>query len=217
MSRNPYENVGGAAQLQRSVLVLMDILGYTAITQEAELNGTQQELLQRLHKPLSAAPQHLEEKYSTLAGLNKITDKDRYALKAFTDNIVVAWPIRDDAEIELGSAFSKVAEFQFAMALEGFFVRGAISLGDVYVDDIAVFGDALTQAHVGESKLARDPRIILTASATEAVKRHLEYYHSSKSAPQVRELGRNKAQSAQKQSANLFKIRVGCRLSQLFL
>jgi hypothetical protein len=120
MSRNPYENVDVTVQLRRSVFVLMDILGYTAMTQEAEHNGTQQELLQRLHSALSAGRQQLEEKYAALAGLKKLMDKDRYALKAFTDNIVIAWPIRDDAEIELGSAFSKVAEFQFTMALEGF-------------------------------------------------------------------------------------------------
>jgi hypothetical protein len=74
------------------------------------------------------------------------------------------------------------------MALEGFFIRGAISIGEVYIDDIAVFGDALTQAHTGESRLARDPRIILTASAVTAVKQHLNYYSSTKFAPQVKEL-----------------------------
>lgn len=188
MSRNPYENVDVTAQLRRSVFVLMDILGYTAMIQEAEHNGTQQDLLQKLHSSLSAGRNQLEEKHKAFEGLKKLTAKDRYALKAFTDNIVIAWPIIDDAEIELGSAFTKVAEFQFTMALDGFFIRGAVALGDAYVDDIAVFGDALTQAHIGESQFARDPRIILTDSAAQAVKQHLEYYHSPKFAPQVREV-----------------------------
>jgi hypothetical protein len=188
MSRNPYENVEGVPQLQRSVFVFMDILGYENLTRVAELDGTQQELLQRLHSALSKERKDLEGKDEGLAVLKKLTPKDGYALKAFTDNIVIAWPIIDDAEIELGSAFSKVAWFQFNMALEGFFIRGAISIGEAYVDDIVVFGDALTQAHTGESRLARDPRIILTESAMTAVKQHLNYYSSSKFAPQVREL-----------------------------
>jgi hypothetical protein len=188
MSRNPYENVEGAPQLRRSVFVFMDILGYENLTRVAELDGAQQELLQRLHSALSKERKDLEGKHERLAVLKKLTTKDRYALKAFTDNIVIAWPIIDDAEIELGSAFSKVAWFQFNMALEGFFIRGAISIGEAYVDDIVVFGDALTQAHTGESRLARDPRIILTESAVTAVKQHLNYYSSSKFAPQVREL-----------------------------
>jgi hypothetical protein len=98
---------------------------------------------------------------------------------------VIGWPIRDDGEIELGSAFWKVAWFQFDLALDGFFMRGAISLGNIYIDDVAVFGDALTEAHTAESQLARDPRIILTATAVAAVKRHLKYYASSQYAPQT--------------------------------
>lgn len=184
MSRNPYENAEGAPQLRRSVFVFMDILGYENLTHVAELDGTQQDLLQRLHSALSKERKALEG----LAVLKKLTTKDHYVLKAFTDNIVIAWPIIEDAEIELGSAFSKVAWFQFNMALEGFFIRGAISIGEVYVDDILVFGDALTQAHTGESRLARDPRIILTESAVTAVKQHLHYYSSPKFAPQVGEL-----------------------------
>jgi hypothetical protein len=46
-------------------------------------------------------------------------------------------------------------------------------VGKAYIDEIAVFGDALIEAYKGESELARDPRIILTSSAVEAVKRHL--------------------------------------------
>ncbi len=184
MSRNPYENAEGAPQLRRSVFVFMDILGYENLTHVAELDGTQQDLLQRLHSALSKERKALEG----LAVLKKLTTKDHYVLKAFTDNIVIAWPIIEDAEIELGSAFSKVAWFQFNMALEGFFIRGAISIGEAYVDDIVVFGDALTQAHTGESRLARDPRIILTELAVTAVKQHLHYYSSPKFAPQVGEL-----------------------------
>jgi hypothetical protein len=166
----------------------MDILGYTTMIQEAEHNGTQQALLQKLYSSLSAGRKQLEERHKAFESLKKLTAKDRYTLKGFTDNIVLAWPIIDDAEIELGSAFAKVAEFQFTMALDGFFIRGAIALGDAYVDDIAVFGDALTQAHIAESKFARDQRIVLTKSAVQAVEQHLKYYHSSEFAPQVREI-----------------------------
>ena len=153
MSRNPYENVEGPPQLRHSVFVFMDFLGYENLTRIAEFDGTQQELLQRLHSALSKERKALEDKHEGLAVLKKLITKDRYALKAFTDNIVIAWPIVEDAEIELGSAFSKVAWFQFNMALEGFFIRGAISIGEAYVDDIVVFGDALTQAHTGKSRL----------------------------------------------------------------
>jgi hypothetical protein len=191
MSRNPYETDGAAPSLQRSVFVFMDILGYADQIKSAEQAGTQQELLGRLHQALSEARSWLESKYEDIPEMAKLLPKDFYALKAFTDNIVIGWPIRSDAEIETGSAFSKVADFQFVMATKGFFVRGALSIGDAYIDDIVVFGDALTQAYIGESKLARDPRIILMESAVSAVKQHLQYYSSSNWAPQVRVLLRD--------------------------
>ena len=59
----------------------------------------------------------------------------------------------------------KLMNFQFSMSVRGFFVCGAISIGNAFIDDIVVFGDALTEAYLGESKLARDPRIILTEKA----------------------------------------------------
>lgn len=111
-----------------------------------------------------------------------------YVLKAFTDNIVLAWPIRQDAEIELGTVFSKLSDFQFTMSLEGFFVRGGISIGSAYVDDVVVFGDALSQAFIAENTLARDPRIVLAETAVRAVKVHLGYYASPRYAPQTSEL-----------------------------
>jgi hypothetical protein len=42
--------------------------------------------------------------------------------------------------MELGGAFRAVAGFQFEMINAGFFIRGAISVGNAYVDDIAVVG-----------------------------------------------------------------------------
>ncbi len=77
------------------------------------------------------------------------------------------------------------------MVVEGFFLRGALSVGDAYIDEIAVFGTALIEARDGESSLARDPRIILTSSAVEAIKKHLTYYDEPANAPQVRNVLRD--------------------------
>jgi hypothetical protein len=96
--------------------------------------------------------------------------------------------VHSDAESEFGSAFLRLTAFQLNMAIRGYFVRGAISVADAYVDDIAVFGDALIEAYVGESKLARDPRIVLTESAVRAAKSHLHYYSDPKDAPHSRDI-----------------------------
>lgn len=170
-----------------SVFVFMDILGYSDLMQQATKSGTQEQTLRSLYSALAGSRRELEGDDLDPV-FRELIKKDDFALKAFTDNIVIGWPVRDDAESEFGTAFWKLAMFQFNMAIRGYFVRGAISVAPAYVDEIAVFGDALGEAYVGESKLARDPRIILTASAVATAKGHLDYYHPPSRAPHVRDI-----------------------------
>jgi hypothetical protein len=166
----------------------MDILGYREMVAESEREGRQQEMLQSIHAALAAGRLILDGRYVGDDSLVKFGESEFFALKAFTDNVVLGFPIYEDGESEFGIAFSRLAYFQLSMVLKGYFVRGAVSVGDVYIDDIAVFGSALTDAYEGEQTLARDPRIILTSSAVERVKQHLTYYGNSAYAPQVRDL-----------------------------
>jgi hypothetical protein len=186
-NRNPYVKDGEGPQLKNSVVVFMDILGYREMAENAASAGTEPELLLRLHSTLESGQKFLK---GDLA-LPKLGLKDFYAVKAFTDNIVIGWPIRTDAESELGSAFFKVSFFQFNLALEGFFIRGGLSIGPLYMDDIAVFGRGLNEAYDAESRLARDPRIVLASSAEEAVKTHMRYYAGPDYSPQSRDLYRD--------------------------
>jgi len=187
MSRNPY-HTEEVPTLRNSVLAYMDILGYSDMIRESEELGTQQEVLSRLYTTLSKERERLEEKTDSQQQLREFIKKDNYALKAFTDNIVMGWPIRDDGEFEFWSAFSKLGIFQLHMVTSGFFIRGAISVGTAYIDEIAVFGKALTEAHKGESSLARDPRIILTTSAMKVAREHLTHYSEPRHAPHTRDI-----------------------------
>lgn len=187
MSRNPYIDEAQEPTLRQSVFVFMDILGYSDLMQQATKSGTQEKTLRSLHSALASSRRGLEDK-DIEPKLRELLKKDDFALKAFTDNIVIGWPVFYDAEHEFGTAFWKLAMFQFNMAIRGYFVRGAISVAPAYIDEIAVFGDALTEAYIGESKLARDPRIILTDSAVAAAKQHLNYYHPPSIAPHVRDI-----------------------------
>lgn len=187
MSRNPYIVDGQEPTLRESVFVLMDMLGYSDLISKSQQAGSQQDALRDLHNALSASRRGLEDQDYPVE-LRDLGEKDFYALKAFTDNIAIGWPVLSDAEIEFDRAFSRLATFQFKMAVRGYFVRGAISVAPAYVDEVVVFGDALTQAYKGESELARDPRIILTESAVRVAKNHLTYYSPPAPAPQVRDI-----------------------------
>lgn len=189
MSRNPYERDGQSPRMQHSVFAFVDMLGYQDLIDETKDQATQQDFLIQLHEALSSSRRWLD--YSNSPKLRALGEKDLFALKAFTDNIAIGWPIYRDGEAELGDAFGDLAAFQLVMVNAGFFVRGAISVGDVYLDEIVVFGDALSESYKGERELARDPRIVLTESARESVRGHLKYYANRHHAPQNRDVMRD--------------------------
>jgi hypothetical protein len=171
VSLNPYHVDGQDPTLRPSVYVYMDMLAYKEIVHQSKTAKDQQEMLRKLHHAFKyARAVYLESDKDD--PLLRLYQKQNYALKAFTDNIVMGWPIRKNPQWELDSAFRCLKHFQFQLVIEGFFIRGAISLGDAYIDEVAVFGGAVLEAYEGEVSLARDPRIVLTQSAVNVVQEH---------------------------------------------
>ena len=203
MPTNPYKST--SPRLRLSVIAFVDLLGYSDLIRECRSPTENLELLARLHATLQRSRQWLDGRPSGKSTQeDDDEEEDLHALVAFTDNIVIGWPvdpwglpeieldpILDDAESQLGLAFMGLAGFQFEMANAGFFVRGAVAVGDAYVDEYCVFGEGLLEAHEGESSGARDPRIVLTPSARDRVTSHLEYYRRAAGAPQNRDLLRD--------------------------
>jgi len=182
-SRNPYVDDDSGPKLKPSVVAFIDILGYRELVNSAANREESQQILDRLHASLLSGHAHVDpnRKDDIRRDIHK---KDLSAFRAFTDNIVIGYPISSDGEIELGQIFYDLSYFQTRLTLDGFFVRGAIAVGDLYIDDIAVFGAGLVDAYEAESKLARDPRIVLATSAKEAVRHHIGYYDVPTEAPQ---------------------------------
>lgn len=172
------------------MVAFIDVLGYEDMVLESEASGRPHDFLIRLRNSLSNAIRYLDEdkREDSLILHPKRFKKDLYRIRIFTDNIVIGYPVWDDAEAELGRIFSLLTFFQMEMVMHGFFLRGAISVGDLFMDDIVVFGNGLIEAYRGERDKARDPRIILTDSATKAVEQHLTYYAYPSCSPQARDL-----------------------------
>ena len=109
-SRNPYFNEAGP-KLVNSVAAFVDILGYRDITQEAVEAGSVGSLLTDLYEALQVArtdvdPNDSDDTYRSLLS------RDLSAFRSFTDNIVIGYPIADDAENELGLLFWDLSLFQ---------------------------------------------------------------------------------------------------------
>lgn len=116
-----------------------------------------------------------------------------YVLRIFTDNVVIGWPIPDhplhgDGESQLGHTFLNVAQYQLEMAVRGYLVRGGLAVGDLFMDDMVVFGPALVEAYRLESEVAVHPRVVLCDNAVRLARLHSKYYRPRRSAPQNEEL-----------------------------
>ena len=187
--RNPFLDDTGNPILRKSVVAFIDILGYEDLVLESEASKRPHDFLIHLRNSLSNAIRYLDENIRENGLiLQPLFKKDPYRIRVFTDNIVIGYPVWNDAEAELGRVFSLLAIFQLEMVTHGLFLRGAISVGDLFIDDTVVFGNGLIEAYRGERDKARDPRIILTDSATKAVEQHLTYYTYRSQSPQARDL-----------------------------
>ncbi len=147
MSRNPYADGVSDPILRSSIVAFCDILGYRDMLSEAQECGNLGEHLHQLHNALLGSHRFVDPNLRENI-LQDIRGKHLSAFRAFTDKIVVGRPIKDDGESELGQAFYELSHFQMSMTIEGFFIRGGISIGDLYMDDITVLGMKRGQVYV---------------------------------------------------------------------
>lgn len=114
-------------------------------------------------------------------------DRRFWELKAFTDNVVLGYPVPPRAEEQtLVHVLSDAAVLQRGLLLEGgFFVRGGIAFGDLYMDNDLVYGTSLLDAHETQEHVSIYPRIVLHQSAATLIPGHFRRYRLDES-PQGR-------------------------------
>lgn len=156
----------------------LDVLGFSDRIRESYKSKTQDTLLAKFHSILGKA----------IDKFKKESDDTTLYFKSFTDNIVLAQPgFSDDFESEFGFILWSLREYQFNMACEGFFIRGGLSIGPLFVDENSVYGTALLEAYELESKQAVNPIVVLSDDSMKLVNHHLTYYHGEQP-PQVRDV-----------------------------
>ncbi len=109
--------------------------------------------------------------------------------KTFSDNIILGCPIYFPhlGESEWWMTISQIAQYQLTMVLGGFFIRGALSFGPLYIDDEMIFGLSLIEA-VDLEKKAKYPRIVISSTAMDIVKEQMNFYANHRESPHNAEL-----------------------------
>lgn len=173
---NPYLNTEGQGELRNSVVAFLDVLGFKDLVRDAKDKGNSQQLFAEFQDALNEASfslrDHFAEDWCELSS-GEFEIKAKHKFRVFTDCILIGCPIGDSfhngALIKGLDAFLTVFNtlyfIQSQLTNRGFFVRGAITVDELYMDERSIYGLGLIDAYEAESKLAKYPRIILTKSA----------------------------------------------------
>jgi hypothetical protein len=128
---------------ERRVVAFYDVLGWRSHIKRAGRGAADISLLRRLILKTARG-----------ARIDKGLD---LRVSTFSDNVVVS-QIPGPCTPKL---LMQLAIWQLGAAINGFLLRGGVTIGDVVHEDEAVFGPGLNRAYYLESKIAMYPRIVL--------------------------------------------------------
>lgn len=157
MKYNPQPN----DELKQTLHIVahLDFLGATEKMKSPEQSS---EFLQKLHMIYNDVIDVMTEK--------ELSGDEGVNIRIFSDNIVIAKESQDCFDsIAIFTVFSYCCFFQAYALLHGLLVRGGISVGNFYMDEVFVFGEGLIKAHNKENKQAIYPRIIVDKSVLQGV------------------------------------------------
>lgn len=145
---------------KKYVVAFLDFLGASDKMKSSEESDS---FLQQIKKIYNSTLSLVEarNKNSTI----NMTD---IKVRIFSDNIVIAQECVPPLDIQESLNILMFSSYIQANALlDGALIRGAITAGNFYIDDMMVYGEALVRAHELESKIAIYPRIVIDREIAE--------------------------------------------------
>ena len=139
-------------KLEEHVVAFIDILGSSK-----KIRENSEESLNIVHKVYENALVSLEQLYE-----EKAVERLKPIVRIYSDNIVIAVPTK---QIGGFSAFISVAVLSGLIQHEflhyKYLVRGGISMGDFFNDNLMLWGEALLDAYYIENNVSIYPRIVI--------------------------------------------------------
>lgn len=114
----------------------------------------------------------------------QIAGNEAIQFKIFSDNIIIAKKLAGEKQNRLkdiNCLLSCTAQFQELAASDsvGWMMRGGITIGQLFIDEVMVWGEALVKAYFLEDKVAVYPRVVIASSVFNEIKddeRMTEFY-----------------------------------------
>jgi hypothetical protein len=137
----------GEVHYERRIVTFFDILGWRRHIEQAASD------------PLRLAEMnfilHVFAVFESIRTSNQLPGA---RISTFSDNVAISVPYNEEF---LSPTIIAMARVQLGLAISGFLVRGAITVGDLYHSEAVVFGPALVRAYELESTQAVYPRVLL--------------------------------------------------------
>jgi hypothetical protein len=139
---------------KRRICCFIDILGWKNLTEAAAESSSKFSvvlaILDQIREHWIGKPSQYYNEHSS----REIT--------LFSDSVVVSQLVSDKDAVAY--MMMDLLHAHMAVINRGIWIRGGISVGDLYHTEQVVFGPALNEAYTLESKAARFPRIVLKSS-----------------------------------------------------
>lgn len=140
---------------EKYIVAYLDLLGITNRIHSIEY---QELAMNKLHNLYTFSMRLTEE--------IQIEEFKEIKFKIFSDNIIIAKKVSEESEQavkDIRSLLMCAGHFQELAASDsvGWMLRGGITIGNLFIDDTMVWGDALVKAYSLEDKIANYPRVII--------------------------------------------------------
>jgi hypothetical protein len=155
---------------RESALVWLDLLGFRKLVCST-MSEEQTELIENLTSTIKKAKRHLADDIGKTHAI-----ETAWRVESFSDSIILAYPTLNTNHFEESHTLYMIAHYQMEMVISGFFVRGAMSIGDTFINEETIVSKALIEAYNDETKKAKVPRIMLSQSAKSLVDSQLEQF-----------------------------------------
>jgi hypothetical protein len=156
---SPYvtEDADELPKLLSSAVLYVDLLGIREMARHDALGN-----LRRLHEAITGG------RYRDF-----LHEQSPWPAASFSDMLVVGSPLLPggDEESAITGLIAQAASLQLTLTQSNFFLRGALTWGDVHIHNGFAFGEALVDAVEIEEHVAVSPRIILDEAADAIMRR----------------------------------------------
>jgi len=165
-----YLDDAGRPRLRNSIVAFIDILGFSHVATSCATTEDSQRVLDSIVAAIDDSRDFVRQSFAS----DKSAHEGRWATKFFSDNLAFGYAFDDTVEDHAATAWFIIRcaqRYQLRMAMNGYFVRGALTSGPICLTDEIIFGSALIECYLLESKASIVPRVVLSEPLQQLVTR----------------------------------------------